>query len=57
MTSAIKDMLDNLINNNQAEAQDIFNDIMSAKVTDVLDQKKIEVAQQLGANDAEIQAD
>ena len=57
MSDLIKTMLDNLVAGNQAEAQENFEDLMASKVTDALDARKIEVAQQLGANNAEVQAD
>ena len=53
---AIKNMIDNILDDNAAAAQENFNDILAAKVTDALDAKKIEVAQNLGAQD-EVQAD
>lgn len=57
MSELIKQMLDNLIDGNQAAAQEDFEDIMSTKVTDALDAHKIAVAQHMGADNAEIQAD
>ena len=57
MSELIKQMLDNLIDGNQAAAQEDFEDIMSTKVTDALDAQKIAVAQHMGADNAEIQAD
>ena len=57
MSELIKSMLDNLIDGNQAEAQENFNDLMSTKVTDALDARKLEVAQNMGADNAEVQAD
>lgn len=57
MSELIKQMLDNLIDGNQAAAQEDFNDLMSTKVTDALDARKTEVAQSMGANNAEVQAD
>lgn len=56
MSDLIRQMLDNLIDGNQAEAQENFNDAMALKVTDALDARKIEVAQNMGADNAEIQA-
>ena len=46
----IKTMLDNIIDDNQAEAQANFQDILSMKVTQALDQQKEMVAKQLGSN-------
>jgi hypothetical protein len=50
-------MLDNIQTDNNAEAQQNFTDLISIKLTDALDQRKIEIAQQLGARDASVQAD
>jgi hypothetical protein len=57
MSELIKTMLDNLIDGNQAEAQENFNDALSVKISDVLDARKVQVAQQLGADHGDIQAD
>ena len=46
----IRNMIDNIIDDNQAEAQQNFNDILSMKVTAALDQQKEIVAKQLGSN-------
>jgi hypothetical protein len=53
----IRDMLDNIHTDNNAEAQQNFTDLISMKLTDALDQRKMEIAQQLGARDASVQAD
>lgn len=57
MSELIKTMLDNIINDNQAEAQENFNDAVALKVTDALDARKVEVAQNMGANHGEVQTD
>lgn len=57
MSEIIKQMLDNLIDGNEAAAQEDFQDAMAAKVSDALDARKLEVAQTMGANNAEVQAD
>ena len=57
MSELIKQMLDNLIDGNQAAAQEDFNDLMSDKVSGALDARKLEVAQTMGADNAEVQAD
>jgi hypothetical protein len=57
MSEIIQNMLDNLINDNQAAAQEDFNNAMSIKISDALDARKVQVAQELGADHAEIQAD
>jgi hypothetical protein len=50
MSDLIRDMLDNIIMDNHANAQENFQDLIAAKVTDVLDAHKIQVAQSLGAD-------
>ncbi len=55
MSDLVKDMLDNVIMDNNANAEQEFRDVMAAKMTDALDQRKIEIAQSMGANDAEVQ--
>lgn len=57
MSDLIRQMLDNIANDHQAEAQQDFNAIISAKLTDALDQRKQEVARELGAHHANVQAD
>jgi hypothetical protein len=57
MSELIKQMLDNLVDGNQAEAQENFNDAISVKISDMLDARKIQVAQQLGADNGNIQTD
>ena len=54
MNELIKAMLDSITNDQPAQAQEHFNDILSMKVTDALDQRKQAVAQQLGNLDANI---
>jgi hypothetical protein len=51
------DLVDNILLDNNAEAQQNFADIMGAKVTAALDARKIEVAQSLGASNVEVQTD
>lgn len=55
MSDLVKDMLDNVIMDNNADAEQEFRDVMAAKMTDALDQRKIEIAQSMGANNAEVQ--
>jgi hypothetical protein len=52
----IKQMLDNIEADNHAAAQEDFESLISVKLTDVLDQRKQDIAQQLGARDANVQA-
>ena len=53
----IRDMLDNIHTDSNAEAQQNFTDLISMKLTDALDQRKMEIAQQLGAFNVSVQAD
>lgn len=53
----IRDMLDNIHTDNNVEAQQNFHDLISIKLTDALDQRKMDIAHQLGARDASVQAD
>lgn len=55
MSDLVKDLLDDVIMDNNADAESNFRDVMAAKMTDALDNKKIEIAQSMGANDAEVQ--
>lgn len=50
----IKAMLDSIEIDQPAQAQEHFNDILSMKLTDALDQRKQEVAQQLGNLNADV---
>ena len=56
-TQLINDMLDNIMDDHAADAQQNFNDIISMKLTDALDQRKQDIAKQLGAFDASVQTD
>ena len=53
----IRDMLDNIYTDSNADAQQNFTDLISMKLTDALDQRKMEIAQQLGAFNVSVQAD
>lgn len=57
MSDLIHQMLDNIASDHQAEAQQDFNNIISTKLTNALDQRKQEVAQELGAHNVSVQAD
>ena len=57
MSELVKNMLDNIIDDKQGEAQQNFNDAMALKITDALDQHKQNLARQMGASNAEVQAD
>jgi hypothetical protein len=57
MSEVIKNMLDNIIDDKQADAQENFTDLLSQKVTDALDARKVEIAKQMGAGNGEVQAD
>ena len=56
-TELIHNLLDNIAADHSAEAQQNFSDIISMKLTDALDQRKQDIAKQLGAFDASVQAD
>ena len=53
----IRQMLDNIHMDNQAQAQEDFESLVSIKLTDALDQRKQDLARQLGARDANVQTD
>ena len=50
MSDLRRNMVDNIINDNQAAAQENFNDALATKITDALDQHKVDIAQSMGAN-------
>jgi len=52
-SSVIQHMVDNILMGNNAEAMQNFNDVISTKVTDAIDAKKIEIASTLGQRDQE----
>jgi hypothetical protein len=47
-STVIHHMVDSIINNQQTDAMEKFNEIMATKVTDALDNKKIELASNIG---------
>jgi len=47
-SSVIHHMVDSIINNQQTDAMEKFNEIMATKVTDALDAKKMELASNIG---------
>ena len=57
MSELAQELVDNILLDKNSDAQQNFQDLMATKVTDALDARKLEVAQQMGANDAEVQAD
>jgi len=56
-TELINNLLDNIAADHAAEAQQNFSDIISMKLTDALDQRKEQIAKQLGAFNASVQTD
>lgn len=56
MNPIIQQMVDNIINDNHAAAQEDFASAISVKLDDLLDQRKQEIARQLGAHNADVQA-
>ena len=57
MSELARELVDNILSDKNADAEQNFSDLMAAKITDALDARKIEVAQQMGANNAEVQTD
>jgi hypothetical protein len=47
-STVIHHMVDSIINNQQTDAMEKFNEIMATKITDALDNKKIELASNIG---------
>jgi hypothetical protein len=47
-STVIHHMVDSIINNQQTDAMEKFNEIMATKITDALDAKKIELASNIG---------
>jgi len=47
-SSVIKSMVDSIINNQQSDAVERFNEIIASKVSDALEAKKQEVATSIG---------
>jgi len=47
-SSVIKSMVDSIINNQQSDAVEKFNEIIASKVSDTLEARKQEVAASIG---------
>jgi hypothetical protein len=47
-STVIHHMVDSIINNQQTDAMEKFNEIMATKITDALDTKKMELASNIG---------
>jgi hypothetical protein len=47
-STVIHHMVDSIINNQQNDAMEKFNEIMASKITDALDAKKIDLASNIG---------
>lgn len=47
-STVIHHMVDSIINNQQNDAMEKFNEIMATKITDALDAKKMELASNIG---------
>ena len=47
-STVIHHMVDSIINNQQTDAMEKFNEIMATKITDALDAKKIDLASNIG---------
>ena len=52
-STVIHHMVDSIINNQQNDALATFNEIMSNKITDALDTRKIELASTIGKEEHE----
>lgn len=52
-STVIHHMVDSIINNQQNDALATFNEIMSNKITDALDARKIELASTIGKEEHE----
>lgn len=52
---AIRDMIDDILMDRGNDALEKVNAMMGSKVTDALDQKRLEIASTLGQDHAEIQ--
>jgi hypothetical protein len=55
-SEAIRNMVDNILAGNNAEAQNNFNTAMAEKLTSSLDDKKQEIAASLGKKEEEDEA-
>jgi nucleoid DNA-binding protein len=49
----IRQMLDNIESDNAAAAQENFDNLMSARINDLLDQRKQVIAQNFGTQESE----
>jgi hypothetical protein len=49
----IRSMVDTILNGKASEAQGIFNSIVSAKVSDALDNRRVELSQTVFSRDSE----
>jgi hypothetical protein len=47
-SAVIQNMIDNIINNKQADALQDFNTAMADKISDALDVRKVEIASAIG---------
>jgi len=56
MNPVIQQMVNNIIDDNNAAAQEDFESVIAMKLNDRLEQRKQEIAQQLGAHNADVQA-
>ena len=54
-SAVIQNMIDNIINNKQADALQDFNTAMADKISDALDAKKIEIASSIGKTTIDVE--
>ena len=47
-TAEVRDMIDRLLDDNNHDAAEAFQQVIAAKVASALDNKKLEIAQSLG---------
>jgi len=52
-SEVIRSMVDTILQGKAGEAQDIFNSIISTKVSDALDNKRVELSQTVFSRDPE----
>jgi hypothetical protein len=54
-SAVIQNMIDNIINNKQADALQDFNTAMADKISGALDVKKIEIASSIGKTTIDVE--
>jgi hypothetical protein len=54
-SAVIQNMIDNIINNKQADALQDFNTAMANKISDALDVRKVEIASSIGKTTIDVE--